>query len=132
MNKYKMQEIAKTLLQWCVIIIGIMMFALIASLLSRWMQDKIWMLFVLDALCCFFLWLLLDLMLPLHQNVRIIRKNAIKIAIYVFIIAILFFVIAAATLGLFDVLVVRLNVILLPILSLAITYRLSKRRGMFH
>lgn len=132
MNKYKMQEIAKTLLQWCVIIIGIMMFALIASLLSRWMQDKIWMLFVLDALCCFFLWLLLDLMLPLHQNVRIIRKNAIKIAIYVFIIAILLFVIAAATLGLFDVLVVRLNVILLPILSLAITYRLSKRRGMFH
>jgi len=132
MKKLHVQEIMRTLTKWLVIIMSIMVFALFAALLSRWMQDKVWMIFVLDALCCFFLWLLLDVMLPLHQNIRITRKNAIKMAIYAFVLAIILFILAAATLGLLDILIVRLNVILLPIVSLAITYRLFKRRGMFH
>lgn len=132
MKKIQIQEIAKTLTKWFVIIMSIMVFALLAALLSKWMQDKVWMVFVLDALCCFFLWLLLDVMLPLNQNIRITRKNAIKMAIYVFIIAIILFILAAATLGLFNMLVVRLNVILLPIVSLLITYRSFKRKGVFH
>jgi hypothetical protein len=53
-------------------------------------------------------------------------------AVYVFILAIILFILAAATLGLFDVLVVRLNVILLPIVSLILTYRVFKSKGIFH
>lgn len=132
MKNLHVQEIMRTLSKSFVISMSLMLFALFAALLSRWMQDKIWMIFVLDVLCCFFLWLFLNVMLPLHQNVRITRKNAMKMATYVFIIAIMLFILVAATLGLLNILVVRLNLILLPIVSLAITYRVFKRKGVFH
>lgn len=121
---------AKILVRWTIIGTAIVLFVLFAHLLAGWIQDKIWILYVLDGIFCLVLWLLLNIAMA-RQYVRISRKKAIKMVIYVFIMTILLFIIVGATLGLFDVLIVRLNIIFLPLLSFGVSYGVLKRKGMF-
>lgn len=128
MRKVKLQKIIKLLVKWLGIIIAMTLFVLATNILGQWMQDKIWLLFVLDGVFCLFLWLFLDLLLVATKEgvgryIRLPQKKAITILMYVCIMVILFFVIVVATLGLFEVLLARLNVILLPMMALIVVYK---------
>jgi hypothetical protein len=111
------------------IILAMMFFVVVAVIIDRWMQDKLWMILVLDIFYGLFLYLLIDVVtISLHRRVSLTKRMVSAIVVYTFVIAIVLYILAATTLELFELLIVRLNVVFLPILSLIIFYRFFNRR----
>lgn len=130
--KTKIKEIASSLFEWFGIVLAMAIFAVISVLLAKWMQDKLWIVFLLDVFFCICLWLLGEQVGKYYKGRRRISSNTmITFVILIFAMALTLFVLAAATLGLLDKLIVRLNVILFIVVSFTTIYLSFKRRGIF-
>ncbi len=135
-TKSKIKKVTRLLLKWLGIFVAMVLFTLAAMVFGEWFQEKVWVIFALDGIFCFLLYLLLNLFLSLMQSGvgrydRLTERDAIKIVVYVFIMAIVLFIILATTLGLFDVLLVRFNIIILPIMALMVVYNVARRHKRF-
>lgn len=122
MEKEKLQEIIRPFLKWSGIVLAMVLFALSAVIVGNWLQDRIWFVFVLNLWFWILFWILLKQSRYFTFNIVRIRKHISIVVISVFFMTLILFVLAAATLGLLDVLLVRLNIILFIIMPFVISY----------
>jgi len=122
MEKKNLQNIIRTFLKWSGIILAMILFAFFAAIMSNLLQDKIWVVLVLNLGFWILFWILLKQSKYFTFNIVRIRKHVVIVIISVFFMALILFVLATATLGLFDILLVRLNIILFIIMPFVISY----------
>jgi len=127
--KSKLQKIGRIIEKWFWIILAMTAFAVIAAIIGKWMQNKVWIIFVLDVAFCFFLWILLGQEKQFNHG-RLSSWQTTKIILSIFAMALILLTLAAATLALLNILLVRLNIIFFIIMTITIVYISLKRRGL--
>lgn len=124
--KTKIKEIWSKLIGWFWIIIAMTIFAVITALLSNWIQDKVWIVLVLDTVFFLLFWLMMK-KASYWKNRRLSSSNAILLAVLICLMAFTLTVLASVSLALLDHLLVRLNVILFVVAVFFTTYLVFRK-----
>ena len=125
--KTKLNNIGNKVVRWFFVILAMVAFASVAALLGNWMKDKIWTFLVLDGLFYLCLWFFLKNCKHFSDG----PSGAIKVMLATFAMAIILFLLAAATLGLLEILWVRLNIIVFFFGAIATLYFTMKKIDLF-
>ncbi|MCF7834428.1 hypothetical protein K9M48_00035 [Candidatus Gracilibacteria bacterium] len=113
--------------KWLLILVGITAFVLFTVVVGKWIGDQAWIIFLLDIVFCLLLYLFLKQ--GRSHIYAFLSPKHLRIIVALGSIAILdLIILLAATVSLFDVLFVRLNLILFAFIVLGtIHFSLKKQ-----
>ena len=108
--KHPLKELLTSIGNWFLILIGLSILIATSFFIGKWLNNKLWIIPIMDCLFCFFLWIFLVYFRKF--SLEYARKHVIIQDISIGMMIIIFVILVLATLGLLELFFVRLNIIL--------------------